>query len=342
MKLSLSSAVKRTPMAGVLVSSPRSSTTPPIELSSIDVSGLIDYQVPRVKILCDAVNNFCVTVDASDAGTGKTYMACAVARQLKKKLLIVCPPVVAPAWRSVAKSFGVPVADVLSYNKVRNGNTRWMKLKFGQTRRKVDRQMYWALDDSYLLVFDEGHACKGQDSQNSKLLIGAAVQKLRVIVCSATIATSPLEMKAVGFALGLHRLVDFWTWCKDHGAVKSSFGGLSFDKESESSHRVLLNIHKQIFPKRGTRVRISELGDAFPESQISAMSYEMGSNREKIQKAYDMMEAEMSKLDRRTSKFKMNALSLLTAARMQAEILKVPALLELVTDAIGSSRMSLG
>lgn len=331
MKLSLSNAVAA---KVVPLSEPR--LVPLKAAPTVDPTNLIGYQVPSVVTMVNAVRDFHAVLDASDAGTGKTYVACAVARHFGLRLLVVCPKVVVPAWIEVATYMGAKIADVLTYEKVRNGNTRWMKHRVGPTgsRAKADREFYWCLDQNYLLIFDEGHSCKGQDSQNSKLLIAAAKQQLNVILCSATAATSPLEMKALGYALGLHRLSNFWSWCRDHGSIAGDYGGLVFDKNSDRSKRVLINLHTQIFPRRGMRLRISELGDAFPESQISAQAYDMGTNRDKIQSVYDEMQQEIAKLDQHTGNFQANVLAVMLAARMNAELLKVPALVELASDAL--------
>ncbi|MFI3244303.1 MAG: hypothetical protein R3Y56_08630 [Akkermansia sp.] len=64
------------------------------------------------------------------------------------------------------------------------------------------------MPDNALIIFDEAQNCRGRDSLNSKMLIAARRQHHRILLCSATAASSPLEMRSIGFTLGLHMLSD--------------------------------------------------------------------------------------------------------------------------------------
>jgi len=54
-------------------------------------------------------------------------------------------------------------------------------------------------------------------------------------------------------------------------------------------------LHHELFQKRGSRIRIADLGDKFPDTQISAEAFDLGDS-DAIQKVYDEMEAELSDL----------------------------------------------
>ncbi len=72
---------------------------PPYEVK--DKEGLRDWQVESVSKLVAAINHWGAAIDGSDTGVGKTYVACAVARELGMNLLIVCPKSVMESWKRV-------------------------------------------------------------------------------------------------------------------------------------------------------------------------------------------------------------------------------------------------
>jgi SNF2 family DNA or RNA helicase len=172
-----------------------------------------------------------------------------------------------------------------------------------------------------------------------------------ILSLSATIADNPLQMRAIGYVLGLFpSLQSYWSWAFKNGCyketirVKKGMGTrgsnfrevVLFDEENPS---YLKNIHASIFPSKGSRIRISELGDAFPETQILAECYTMD-NSAKIQKIYDEMEAELQDLavkyskDKRDEDGKVNHLTIQLRARQKVELLKVPSFVEQAQDAI--------
>lgn len=68
-------------------------------------------------------------MDFSDTGTGKTYVACAVATALNLPTLIVVPKIAMTAWHRAAEHFGEKFS-VINYEKLRTGKTpygSWQK-----------------------------------------------------------------------------------------------------------------------------------------------------------------------------------------------------------------------
>src|SRR5574343_1125211 len=66
-----------------------------------DPSGLRTWQVDAAGKLCSAIKHWGAAIDGSDTGTGKTYTACAVARELGYNILVVCPKAVIKSWKKV-------------------------------------------------------------------------------------------------------------------------------------------------------------------------------------------------------------------------------------------------
>lgn len=236
---------------------------------------LFNWQQKSAADMVSALNLYRVVADGSDTGTGKMYKACAVARSLGKALVVVCPKAVVPEWRNVAELFGV-IAHVYNYEKVRS------KKGCGAVGHwSVPGKVYtWTLPPTAILCFDEAHNCGGQKTQNSKLLIAAKRQGIPTILSSATLMANPLKGYAIGYALGLHKLTDFWTWAARHD-VKQGVWGMEWapgwkihmeDSIAQANARkvrqtqIMENIRKEMGAKF-TRIRKADV-PGFPQNQI--------------------------------------------------------------------------
>lgn len=300
----------------------------------VDPRGLLAYQVPAVRALVRSLVQHGAALDASDTGTGKTFAALGAARTLGLSPLIIAPKAVLESWRRAAKHIGIPIR-VVNYEKVRNGNTpygRWETV-VGQGGRTYDK-FAWA-SDIKMLVFDEVHRCKGTKTQNSQLVIGARMQRIPTIAASATAAVSPLEMKALGFLLGLHNLRDFYQWAESHGAYRNRWDGWEFT----GGPAQMSPIHQAIFPDRGYRVRVADLGDQFPVTKIVTDVVEVESP-EKVAKAYAAAAEALDMVWQRSKRDKAGAehLTRMLRARQISEIQKLPIILEMASDALEQGR----
>jgi superfamily II DNA or RNA helicase len=187
-------------------------------------------------------------------------------------------------------------------------------------------------------VFDEVHRCKATDSLNAEMLIAARRQGLRVIGLSATAGDSPLDFKALGYALGLHELdsgVRFWTWVRRWNCRPSPHGGFYFAGKEDDRKRVMARLNEEIFPEHGVRVRRADLGSDFPECQICPEAYDLPDGK-KLDALYaEMSEAlEALKTASNGDANSEHPLTRLLRARQQIEILKVPAFVSLAEDAL--------
>ena len=238
--------------------------------------------------------------------TGKTHKACALVRHFNLPTLVVCPKVIKTKWVQTARSMGTDL-DAINYEMVRTGRTPYGKWN--------DRGEFVWHPGIKFLIFDEAHRTKGQRTQNSQLPIAARRQNICTLLCSATLAESPLDMKAIGYALGLFRLQDYWRWCRNYGCVPGYFGGFKFigwkkpdappqkglygedvfpetiyDKQAP-----MLSLHKQIFESRGHRTRIADIPD-FPTTQITAELVDLDCAK-KIDVFYQEMDDAMRELN---------------------------------------------
>ena len=170
-----------------------------------DVSGLRDWQVPSVARLCSAIQTYGSGIDGSDTGTGKSYCACAIARELGLKISVVCPKSVISAWKKIiTKHFHLDYGFVLNYESVKTGKYKdigvWKRVSRISTREYFE----WNLPKNTLLVFDESHRLKGWNTQNSEITSRRRSNTYKILCCSATNAINPIELKTTGYILNIY------------------------------------------------------------------------------------------------------------------------------------------
>jgi superfamily II DNA or RNA helicase len=300
-----------------------------------------DYQLPHIKRLVTAIEREGFAVDASETGTGKTACAMAVAKLLGLWPFIVTPKQVIPPWLRTARMIDIPLRDghAVNYEKLRTG-----KLAAGEweindrTKKKV--RFKWDEEElrpeTTLLIFDECQRLKDFTTQSCKMGIAAIEAGYKIMALSATAADNPMHMKFI--ALGtrmIRRAGDFYGWLMHQGMKKGRFGMFFVGGKP-----VLTRLHAHIFPRYGSRMRISELGDKFPETKIISQAYQMDESAE-IQSVYEEMNREIAQLEaREAGDVKGTQAAILTAklrGRQRAELLKVPTLIDMANDAIERS-----
>lgn len=186
------------------------------------------------------------------------------------------------------------------------------------------------------LVFDEVHRCGALDSLQSDMLLAGKRQRIPTLGLSATVADSPLDLRALGYVLGLHRYTDFYSWASARGCRRVPWGGFQFLLGEENKKKVMAQLHSEIFPSRGTRVKIADLGSAFPESQITAELYDLESSG-RIDELYAEMDGAIKALNgARANDVADHPLTTILRARQEVELLTVPIYEELVADALSS------
>jgi len=294
------------------------------------------YQLPSIKRLVVALDGFDGGVDCSDTGAGKTPVACAVAKVLGRDLFVICPKNIIAPWKRMARRFGIRIR-VINYEMLRTGNThfgRWRKERNSRTGRTYRRFQFGnTLDpESVLMVFDECHRLKDYKTLNCAMGIAAIDQGFKVLGLSATAADNPMHMKFVGLLTGLiQHPSHFYGWMGQNGVKKGRWG-----LEFVGGRAILSRIHRQIFPARGTRIRIADLGAMFPQTRIISEAYEMGDETaEAIQRVYREMHEELAKLEESKSRDKgANILTAILRARQEVELLKVPTFVQMANDGL--------
>lgn len=293
-----------------------------------NAKGLLDYQIPHTASLVQILEKNRYALDMSDPGTGKTYTALAACRELRLTPAIVCPKSVVPAWERVLKSFGIKPYFVTNWEGAKTES-----FKHGSFDYRTGVYTWKLGRTQILLIMDEVHKAKGVDSQNSAMLIAAKAQDLITLMLSATAADNPRDMRALGYRLDLHDLVDFKKWSEDMGCYQDTQGrDERIVWRCTDVDSAMLSVHKQIVPSKAARMRISDLGDRFPETQITADLYEI-KGRQKQNEAFETLVAEIKQLQKEAKEgWPSAALTLNMRYRQLTEHLKVETLVALTHD----------
>lgn len=292
---------------------------------------LLPYQVEHAARIEESIRRNGVATDQSDPGLGKTAIASAVAARICVPVVLVAPKPTLPAWRRFFEGFGVSALGLVNYEALKTGKTGLGRFELGHFQ--------WTVPANTLVIFDEAGRCKGRKTQNAEMLIAAKKQRLKILMLSATAASDPLEMRAFGFALGLHGLHNYWPWAIANECRKGRFGF-----EYIGGVKGLERLHHTIFHERrlGSRMRIADVPD-FPLAQVCAEAIETGHAVE-IQAIYDEMSRDLARADAMGNSDRLveiaedlraKAASHLTIhlrARQEIEALKIDAISTLARD----------
>ena len=273
-----------------------------------------------------------VACDQSETGTGKTYVAAWIAKNLNSPVVIVCPKVVIPSWTKVLSYFGIKAHCLINYEKLIRGNTEHLSFKDGKDNSASDYIINFPKNS--LVILDEVHKCKSATSKNSDFLIKLKMDGYKSLLLSATAATNPLEMKAFGFATTLHNLVSYRHFITSSGAYAGRYGGFQIDLQSQKTIEAMSNIHNTLFNlyKVSSRMTRKMFDKIFPDNHVMAECFNMGTNTDKINRVYEQMEAEMAALEESSINYSQHHFAIMTKARRMAELLKVPTMVEMIED----------
>jgi superfamily II DNA or RNA helicase len=273
-----------------------------------------------------------VACDQSETGTGKTYVAAWIAKNLNSPVVIVCPKVVIPSWTKVLSYFGIKAHCLINYEKLIRGNTEHLSFKDGKDNSASDYIINFPKNS--LVILDEVHKCKSSTSKNSDFLIKLKMDGYKSLLLSATAATNPLEMKAFGFATTLHNLTSYRQFITDSGAYVGRYGGFQIDLQSQKTVEAMSNIHDKLFNlyKVSSRMTRKMFDKIFPDNHVMAECFDMGTNTDKINRVYLQMESELAALEESSVNYSQHHFAIMTKARRMAELLKVPTMVEMIED----------
>jgi superfamily II DNA or RNA helicase len=326
------------------IAAPQDDSVPAQLAVSADIAKkLLPFQVQAVGRIASSIERYRAALDASDTGTGKTYIALAACKQLGLKPIVICPKSVRPSWLRAADHFGMEIF-VTNYEQYKMGKTTYCvvskvpRLKKDGTPQLdkktlkpiIDTIFKWNIAENEIIVVDECHRIGARDSLNADMSVAAKEVNAKILLLSATAADSPLALYAIGYILGLFKSPKaYFGWMMKNGVSRGRFG-----LEFTGGQATMKNIHAQIFGRgKGSRLRIADIPD-FPETSIFPEVIDFDNSAE-IQQAYDDMADALSHLDEVEKKDRQGIiLTEILRARQRTELLKVPTLAKMVEDAI--------
>jgi superfamily II DNA or RNA helicase len=226
---------------------------------------LFPYQEKAVAEHLRILDSVGASLDGTGCGGGKTVIASAVAARYALKVGIIAPKSVLAKWGNTLTAFGVKPLFVLNPEKLRMGNTPWLKKVPGRGKTP---NFQWQLPEKCLLIFDEAHMFGAYNSQNGKMLEAAAGNHAALML-SATAAESPLKMKAIGVNLRLFTSGYFWKWVREMGAEEGRWGGLEWNPRRPENKEKMERLHHSVYTNRGYRVSEEELREQLPDLMLS-------------------------------------------------------------------------
>ena len=136
----------------------------------------------------------------------------------------------------------------------------------------VNTQWHWNeewLQGDPLMIFDEAHKLGGAKSKYAHFLKATKDQNIMTLCLSATVADSPLRMRALAYRLGLIRSFNsskFSAWCELNGCDRGDMNQLVFTGDEQDIEEIKGEIGERI-----GGINTSEV-PGFPESNLVLIS----------------------------------------------------------------------
>jgi len=308
---------------------------------NLNFNGLLEPQKNHATKLLNSLHLNGFAFDASPTGTGKTYCASWIAKNYGSTVVVLCPKSVQKSWVDTLKSFGIEDPIVMTIEKLVRGKTKYYT--YDSMDKYVQRtyKQYWQSNsintnfpNNSLVIMDEVHKCKGRNSLNAEALIALKNAGHKLLMLSASAATNVTEMKSFGYVTALHNGLGFNNFCKDNGVDFNRFGLGTWDANLKKCKEGMVRIHNTLFDTLGcaSRMNRKDFGDIFPDNQVIADGFDIGSNTDKLKEVYNDMEAELAQLDESSMEYSEHHFAIIMKARRQSELLKVPAMVSWIED----------
>lgn len=299
--------------------------TVPVPL--LDNSKLLPYQYPLVCALMASLLSNGVAIDASDTGTGKTYMDLKTCLLMGYRPAIVCTKSAIGDWKKVCRYYGLTPLFVMNWEGVKSKDFKYIQKAKSQYTKKTTFKWLIPHDKNICIIFDEVHKAKNRGTQNQQVLIAAKSYPL--ILSSATLTDKISNFLGVGTLLGLFQEQDFDAWLKKLGLFKDSYNKW----ESLESEKDMLILSSIIFPRFGARIKKRDI-PGFPPVQNIAKLYEID-NADQQNEEYKKIMYQIAELKNKdVANRSQTELVLRLRYRQLAENSKINLLKELVLDDI--------
>lgn len=316
---------------------------------------LLQYQIPHLENLYRALFIHNCVLDASDTGTGKTYIAIVLCLLMNLRPFIICPKSVINIWINIAKLFNVKILGIANYEKLKGCKYYTENLEIttcpymdkiqlsedkNVSKKKKSKKAYdfvFQLPNDVIVIFDEAHRCKNASTATSKLMVSARDTNRKILLLSATITDKIECFKPFGVIFGLYENTkQYKIWLRRQLKLKQTEINIhnkihKYESNTKTTDELTLEIiHNTIFPNMGSRMKIKELGNLFPQNQIISKCY-FSKDHDKVNELYNIINEALADLKNQVRKT--DSLGKIIKARMKIEMYKVPIILDLVNDA---------
>ena len=145
------------------------------------------YQLDAIKMALATIEKYNGVIIADVVGLGKTVIACAVAMQLRKRGLIICPPNLAGdqnqkfGWARYAQQFDLHDWQVRSSGKLEEA-LEWLKTK---------------AHDVEVVIVDEAHRFRNEDTRRYELLQNICRNKKVILLTATPFNNKPSDILAL-------------------------------------------------------------------------------------------------------------------------------------------------
>ncbi len=154
-------------------------------------ANLLPFQVEHTKRLIERLRHNRAVLDASDTGTGKTYVASAVAVSLGLKPVVIAPKLIKNGWKTAFEKFNIKRYFISNIEQYKIGNTEIVEKVSKENWNIVPEQT-----ENVLLIVDEAHCLKNYKTQNCNFLkaIRRDEPDLKILYLSATIGENHMHL----------------------------------------------------------------------------------------------------------------------------------------------------
>lgn len=244
------------------------------------------WQKPLVDKVAESLERDRMFISGFPTGAGKTVIDLAAAKRLGRPHLVIAPKAALTQWRRMAEAMGAAdnLVDVINPESVSKPRGCAYYTRAG----------LWKLPAGTLVTWDEPHrSASGVDSVSTRALAELkAFSGVRLHAMSATLADSPLKLRALGLWGGLHNFCEasFYDWCRSNGCRLVETGGrMAFKFKPAAGGPPPAEIMAKIRRDFGTRfmaLKPSEI-PGFPETSVSVKLVDLASrSRAELDAAY--------------------------------------------------------
>jgi len=253
------------------------------------------YQLDAVKQALKIIDDHNGVIIADVVGLGKTIIACAVAKQLGKRGTVICPPGIMgdknlnSGWKKYVEQFKL---------------NDWEVRSLGDLENTLD--LVKKLDDIEVVIIDEAHRFRNQDTQDYDLLKNICREKTVILLTATPFNNRPADILSLlslfiipkqstitldnnlldqfrgfkgifdrlGYIKKYHNSMDEKKRQRAQNNYKGLFGEEKFDMENvnQRSHYLAKKIRNVIEPVTIRRNRLDLTGNPYYKDEVTQLS----------------------------------------------------------------------